>query len=204
MSFLKSPPRSLRSRPPCQGAGFTLIELMSALLILALLALMSFRGLGAVLDARDHVRQETEKWKSVAAFFSRFQHDVQLSAPRAVRAASGLAPAWRGAAGSGTEFSRFAQAEGLDAARRVGYRLNESNEIEISLWPGLDVAPNAQPARYVVLSAVTQFELQYLAPELAWVDAWPRAEQGSPLPQAVRLRLVLASGEELVRVFSLK
>ena len=212
MSFLKATPRSLRSRPPCQGAGFTpphecgftLIELMSALLILALLALMSFRGLGAVLDARDHVRQETEKWKSVAAFFSRFQHDVQLSAPRAVRAASGIAPAWRGDAGSGAEFSRFAQAEGLDAARRIGYRLNETSEIEISLWPGLDVAPNTQPARYVVLSAVTLFELQYLAPELAWVDAWPRPDRGSPLPQAVRLRIVLASGEELVRVFSLK
>ncbi|MGP1676058.1 MAG: prepilin-type N-terminal cleavage/methylation domain-containing protein, partial [Burkholderiales bacterium] len=30
--------------------GFTLIELMSALLVLSLLALMSYRGLGAVLD----------------------------------------------------------------------------------------------------------------------------------------------------------
>ena len=67
--------------------GFTLIELMSALLILSLLAMMSFRGLGAVLDARDQVRRETEKWKGVAAFFSRFQRDIQLSAPRPVLAA---------------------------------------------------------------------------------------------------------------------
>jgi general secretion pathway protein J len=185
--------------------GFTLIELMSALLILSLLAVMSFRGLGAVLDARDQVRQETGKWKSVAAFFSRFQRDVQLSAPRPVRAASGAAPAWRGQAGAGVEFSRFASAEGLDAARRVAYRLNENQEIEIWLWPGLDVAPNAQPARYAVLSEVAQFELQYLDAQLAWVDAWPRSERGDPpLPQAVRLRIVLASGEELVRVFALK
>lgn len=173
--------------------GFTLIELMSALLILSLLAVMSFRGLGAVLDARDHVRQQTEKWKSVAAFFSRFQRDVQLSAPRPVRATSGR-----------LEFSRFATAEGIDTPRRVAYRLNENHEIEISLWPGLDVAPNAQPARYAVLSAVAQFELQYLEPGLAWVDAWPRSERDPPLPQAVRLRIVLASGEELVRVFALK
>lgn len=173
--------------------GFTLIELMSALLILSLLALMSFRGLGAVLDARDQLRQQTEKWKSVAAFFSRFQRDVQLSAPRPVRATSGR-----------LEFSRFATAEGIDTPRRVAYRLNENHEIEISLWPGLDVAPNAQPARYAVLSAVAQFELQYLEPGLAWVDAWPRSERDPPLPQAVRLRIVLASGEELVRVFALK
>ena len=173
--------------------GFTLIELLSALLILSLLALMSFRGLGAVLDARDRVRQESEKWKSVAAFFSRFQRDVQLSAPRPVRAASDR-----------LEFSRFAAAEGIDMPRRIAYRLNENHEVEISLWPGLDVAPNAQPARYAVLSAVAQFELQYLDSERTWVDVWPRTERDPPLPQAVRLRIVLASGEELVRVFALK
>jgi general secretion pathway protein J len=121
-----------------------------------------------------------------------------------VRAASGAAPAWRGQAGAGAEFSRFASAEGLDAARRVAYRLNENQEIEILLWPGLDVAPNAQPARYAVLSEVATFELQYLEPGLTWVDAWPRSERDPPLPQAVRLRIELASGEELVRVFALK
>jgi general secretion pathway protein J len=173
--------------------GFTLIELMSALLILALLAVMSFRGLGAVLDARDQVRQETEKWKRVAALFSRLQHDVQLSAPRPVRTAAGR-----------LEFSRFATAEGVDAPRRVAYQLNENREIELWLWPGLDVAPNAQPARYTVLSAVAQFELQYLDAGLVWVDAWPRSERDPPLPQAVRVRIVLDSGEDLVRVFALQ
>ena len=184
--------------------GFTLIELLSALLILSLLALMSFRGLGAVLDARDRVRQETEKWNSVAAFLSRFKRDVRLSAPRPVRSASGAAPAWRGQAGSGLEFSRFASAEGLDVARRIAYRLNENREIELLLWPGLDVAANAQPSRYAVLPAVAQFELQYLDAGLAWVDTWPRSERDAPLPLAVRLRVVLDSGEELVRVFALR
>jgi general secretion pathway protein J len=173
--------------------GFTLIELMSALLILALLALMSFRGLGAVLDARDHVRQETEKWRAVAAFFSRFQRDVQLSAPRPVLAAAGR-----------LEFSRFAAEEGIDAPRRVGYRLNDRREIELALWPAFDPAPGTQPVLYPLLPAVAQFQLQYLGRELTWVDAWPRTERDPPLPLAVRLRIVLDSGEELVRVFSLK
>jgi general secretion pathway protein J len=51
---------------------------------------------------------------------------------------------------------------------------------------------------------VATFELQYLEPGLTWVDAWPRSERDPPLPQAVRLRIELASGEELVRVFALK
>jgi len=194
---------------PLRGAGgFTLIELLTALLILSLLALMSYRGLGAVLDAHEHVSQETDKWRRVASFFARFERDVQLAAPRPVRAASGTEPAWRGRADATSEprleFSRFASAEGVDTARRLAYRLNEQQEIELWLWPGLDVAPNTVPVRYPVLTGVTTFELQYLNADLAWVNAWPIAVQGPPIPQGVQLRIVLASGEEIVRVFSLR
>ena len=175
-----------------KSRGFTLIELMCALLILSLLALMSFRGLSAVLDSRDQVKRETEKWRSVAAFFSRFQRDVQLSSPRPMRAVAGR-----------LEFSRFAAAEGSDLPRRVAYELNQNQEIEISLWPGIEVAPAGPPARLAVLSGVARFELHYLDNTLAWADTWPRSDRDPPLPRAVRLHVVLASGEDLVRVFAL-
>ena len=168
--------------------GYTLIELMCALVVLSLLALMSYRGLGAVLDAREQVGLETAKWKAVSAFFSRFQYDVQLSAPRPVRAEAGR-----------FEFSRLPAPEGAAAPRRVAYLLNHNREVELWLWPALDAAP----VRHVVLTAVAQFELRYLDRALAWVEAWPPSER-EPLPRALRLRIVLASGEELVRVFSMR
>jgi general secretion pathway protein J len=197
--------------------GFTLIEVLSALLVLSLLALMSYRGLGAVLDAREHTRQETDKWRRVAAFFARFERDVQLAAPRPVRSSgatttettSGTSPAWRGDFVTTTdqarlEFSRFAATEGVDTARRIAYRLNEKNEVELWLWPGLDIAPNTLPERYPVLAQVKTFELQYLNRALVWVNVWPAAPTDPPIPQAVRLRIVLASSEEIVRVFALQ
>ena len=194
-------------KTPAATRGFTLIELLTALLILALLALMSYRGLGAVLDARAHVGQETEKWRRMAAFCARFEQDVQLAAPRPLRAASGSVPAWLGRSdttpGLRLEFSRFASAEGLDAPRRVGYGLTERQEIELWLWPGLDMAPNALPARYAVLNGVTKFEFHYLNADLAWVSAWPTSPRDTSIPRAVRLRLALVSGEEIVRVFAL-
>ena len=187
--------------------GFTLIELLTALLILSLLALMSYRGLGAVLDAREHVGQESDKWRRVAAFFARFEQDVQLAAPRPVRTAAGTEPAWRGRADATTlpllEFSRFASAEGVDIARRLAYRLNDQQEIELWLWPGLDVAPSLAPMRYPVLAGVTKFELRYLNAGLAWVAAWPTAALDQPIPRAVQVLIVLASGEQIVRVFAL-
>lgn len=188
--------------------GFTLIEVMTALLVLSLLALMSYRGLGAVLDAREHVKHETDKWRSVAAFFARFERDVELAAPRTVRTADGEAPAWLGVpaatAPARLEFSRFASTEGIDTARRIGYGLNEKNEIELWLWPGLDVAPGTLPARYPVLGDVKTFELQYLDLALVWVNAWPSSPADQPIPRAVRLRIVLASDEEIVRIFVLR
>ncbi len=188
--------------------GFTLIEILTALLVLSLLALMSYRGLGAVLDAREHVKQETEKWRRVAAFFGRFERDIQLVSPRPVRTSTGLAPAWLGEApgspAAHLEFSRFASTDGVDTARRIGYYLNDKQEIELWLWPGLDVAPDTRPQRYAVLAGVTAFELQYLGPDLVWANAWPNTPTAQPLPLAVRVRLVLASKDEIVRVYALQ
>ncbi|MBI4293781.1 MAG: type II secretion system protein GspJ [Betaproteobacteria bacterium] len=187
--------------------GFTLIELLTALLILSLLALMSYRGLGAVLDGRAHAQQETEKWRRVESFFARFERDVLLSSPRPVRVASGTSPAWRAQVAAPLEprleFSRFASVDGVDTARRLAYRLNEKQEIELWLWPGLDLAPTAEPARYSLLSGVAGFELQYLNGDLLWLDAWPPATGNLIIPRAVRVRVVLASGEEFVRLIAL-
>lgn len=188
--------------------GFTLIELMTALLILSLLALMSFRGLGAVLDAREHVRLESDKWRRASAFFARFERDARLAAPRSMRTAAGVIPAWRGQNSlerePRLEFSRFAADDGADTPRRLAYRLNGEQEIELLLWPGLDVASDVPPERYPVLTGVSRFDLQYLNADLAWVSTWPASPRDSAIPGAVKLSVVLVSGEEIVRVFALR
>jgi general secretion pathway protein J len=197
--------------PQTRSKGFTLIELLVALLILSSLALMSYRGLGAVLDARAHVSAETVKWRRLAAFMARFERDILLAVPRPARAGSGMKPVWRGLRDPMPglmpapllEFSRAASAEGMDRPRRTGYGLNDRQEIELWLWPGLDLVADTQPARHTVLEHVTAFELKYLNSELAWVDAWPGPEREPAFPRAVRLRIVLASGEEIMRVFAL-
>jgi general secretion pathway protein J len=187
--------------------GFTLIELLTALLILSVLGLMSYRGLSAVIDAREHVAQETAKWRAVAAFFTRLERDLKLAAPRPVRGGSKSEPAFRGrrdgANAALIELTRFGSADDAEPPRRVGYAINARDEIELWLWPALDTARELEPERHRVLSGVRQVDVQYLAADLAWIDAWSGTRSERPLPLAVRIRLVLASGEEIVRVFSL-
>lgn len=187
--------------------GFTLIELLAALLILSLLALMAYRGLAAVMQAREQVRVESEKWRRTSAFFLRFERDIGMAAPRDVGTSTDHAAAWLGrvepAGQPLLEFSRFGSAGGVDSARRLGYRLNGRSEIELWSWTTLDAAANAEPTRYPVLTDVEAFELQYLDSHLAWSQAWPLTAGDPLLPRAVRVRIVLVSGEELVRVFAL-
>lgn len=195
-------------RVPARAGGFTLIELLSALVVLSLLGLMSYRGLGAVLQAREHVSAEAEKWRRAEAFLARFGRDVRLAAPRPVRTGASTSAAWLGRAGPSPgpllEFSRFGSPAGTDGARRLGYRLNDAHEVELWVWPALDIAPGAVPDRYAVLRGVREFELEYLGSGRAWASAWPTSPADGPLPLAVRLRIVLASGEEVVRVFAIR
>ena len=81
---------------PSAGRGFTLIELLTALLMLSLLAVMSYRGLAAVLDARAQVSQETANWRRLEAFCTRFEQDVLLASPRPLRGTPASTPPWLG------------------------------------------------------------------------------------------------------------
>jgi general secretion pathway protein J len=101
------------------------------------------------------------------------------------------------------EFSRFASTDNMDVARRLAYHLNGQGEVELWIWPALDVAPESAPGRYAVLSNVTRFEVHYLGAALNWEDQWPVAGIAAEIPKAVRLRLVLASGEEIIRIYAL-
>ena len=183
--------------------GFTLIELLTALVILSIVGLMSYRGLNAVVETRERVAAETQKWRGLATFFERFEHDLALAAPRAVRRASTVKPAFIGYADGRIEFSRFPPAEG-DAPRRVGYGSTAAGEVELVLWPGLDAKDEVKPARFTALPGVRAFEVQYLGAAGAWQPVWPASAADPALPRAVRVRVVLVSGEDIVRVFAVQ
>ena len=184
--------------------GFTLIELLTALVILSIVGLMSYRGLSAVVDTRERLAAETARWRELALFFERLEHDLARAAPRKVRTGSTDRPAFVGYAGARLDFSRLAGAGASDLPTRVGYALNAANEVELAIWPRLDGPANAEPARYAALQGVRSFEIRYLGRDGAWLDVWPAARDDPPLPRAIRVTVVLTSGEDVVRVFAVQ
>jgi prepilin-type N-terminal cleavage/methylation domain-containing protein len=115
--------------------GFTLIEILVALLVFALLAGFGYRGLGAVLDAGERVTTETSKWRDLALAFEHMRLAFAQAAERPIRDRNdATAPAFQGVAATrnSTEalvaFTRMGYAGHEGAAadqQRVGYRLRE-------------------------------------------------------------------------------
>ncbi len=57
-------------------AGFTLVEVMVALLIMAILSAMAFRGIGAVARAKDAALSATDRTLKLNTGMSQFEYDV--------------------------------------------------------------------------------------------------------------------------------
>ena len=136
--------------------GFTLIEMLVAVAILAVLSTATYRGLTAVLESRAAIERESERWRAVGMLLTRLEQDLAAVAPRAVRDPAGrtlaalagnAAPAQ--ADGAALAFTRFGAADApgeFVAPLRVGYRLREGT-VELLTWDALDTVGALAPAR---------------------------------------------------------
>jgi len=195
--------------PDAKRSGFTLLEILIAIAIVALLALMGYRALSALSESESRLSAEATKWRTLDLFFARLEADLREAVPRPARSGAASEPAWLAAvdaAGNGAlAFSRAGPDFAIDpgsVGQRLGYRLRNGS-IEVLYWPGYDRPRDGEPAAYALLSDVTQFRLSYLTATGIWVDNWPIGGDAD-LPRATRVIVTLASGEETERWLALR
>ena len=202
------PPSRGRPRRAGRGAGFTLIELLVALAIFALLSAFAYRGVGAMLDSREALQQETRKWRDVSLFVSRLERDLAAVLDRPATGASGTPLAAVSSAletpvvREGLALTRSGsplQDNALAAPQRIAYRLRE-DRVERLAWASTDAAPRDEPVAVPVLSGVAGLGFRFLE-RGEWLAQWglPGNAAQRP-PAAIEVTLRLASGERIVRV----
>lgn len=198
--------------------AFTLIEVLAAMVIFAIMAVMSYRALAGVLDSRERLEAEATKWRNLAIFFARMEQDFGATLNRPVRSiddifqpALAVNPDTGADAALALTRSGYVGAEGMLAApQRIAYRLKD-NKLELMVWPHLDMPPRGAATAYAALEGVTAFSVRALDSAGNWQPRWPApgtAAQGGAtagaLPNGVEVTVTLESGEMFARIFALR
>lgn len=192
-----------------RNPGFTLVEVLIALAILASMAVLGYRALASLTQSEARLTEEGERWRSLDSFFARVEADVRAAVPREARLGNASEAAWLGTAdrdgNAELRFSRAASEFGYDAGgagQRIGYRLRE-HRVEVLYWPTFDRRADIAPTAYVVVEGVARFGIDYLDARGNWTDRWPALGE-SPLPRALRVQLALDDGALVERALVLR
>jgi general secretion pathway protein J len=84
----------MRRRIRTRRAGFTLVEVLVALAILAVIGVLAWRAMAALADGESRLAAETARWTALDAVFARIEADLRAALPRAVRRGDAREPAF--------------------------------------------------------------------------------------------------------------
>ncbi|MBE9516038.1 MAG: type II secretion system minor pseudopilin GspJ [Proteobacteria bacterium] len=198
-------------------SGFTLLELLAAMAIFAIMATMAFGGLSYVLDASEHLDTERKKHQAISLALLRIEDDLSQCRNRPIRledgsdspAFVGREPDARALAEPTIECTRGGQAiVGRQPASdlvRLGYRLNDEQKLVRVLWPVLDRAPQTVPRSQQILSNVESFNVRYYYNK-KWHRTWPLPTQSGtkitvpPMPEGIEVTIKQVDQPEIQRL----
>lgn len=190
--------------------GFTLLEVLVAMAIFAIVAYMAYGGFGAVLKQQQIVDASSARLRAVQFAVRQMSSDFAQLQPRPIR--EELGEGWRGALVAGglelqaAELTRAGWANPLARARptlqRVAYRVEDGTLIR-SYWPVLDRVLEEEPVETELVDGVTELRLRFLDADGEWVDQWPAADASTDprlIPRGVEITLELDDWGEIFRI----
>ncbi|CAG0987077.1 Type II secretion system protein J [Burkholderiales bacterium] len=189
-------------------AGFTLVEVLVALAVLAVFATFAWRATASLVDGEARLASESRRWQELDAMFARIEADVRAAVPRAVRVAERRERAWVGTVGTdGQSAFAFTRAGGTppDAGTegvRLAYRMR-GDSVEILYWPALDRAAGVEPAAWALAGGIARLDVRYADDDGGWTDRWP-PDRRDALPRALVVGVTLADGARLERFIVLR
>ena len=181
--------------------GFTLVEMLVALSLFAMIAAMGVGLLRSSVDTQDVVQDRLKAMGGVNRLRALMANDLAQALPRATRGPSGEGvPAFIGSE------SGFALVHGGTGALEIGARPDVERvayalvggEWRRAVQPMLDGTPLGDGDR--LIGEVTGVALRYRDDQGQWGGSWT-SEPGDRLPRAVEVRLTRRGREALVMLF---
>lgn len=195
-----------------RAGGFTLIEILVAMVIVAVIGVLAYGGLHGLIREREQTAASMDRLRLVQQAFAIMTRDFSQLEPRPVRDPLGGTPL---AAFISTPqnqpplvFTRGGWGNPLADVRsteeRVAYQLDNDQLLRLS-WPELDVPAQTQPVKQVLLANVTQFDLRFMDSTGEWQTQWPPLNANSAaylaqLPRAVEIDVTLKDLGRITRI----
>ncbi len=159
--------------------GFTLLELMIASIIFAIMAVMAYGGLSNVIDNSQSSERALQRLQQIQQSVSVLNRDFRQMVPRSIRDEFGnRQPALL--AGNHidnlVEFTRGGRVNpgGLrrSSLLRVAYQFEDESLIRLQ-WPHLDRTQGQEPRKTVLIDNLEQVTIQFLDGNGEWQEQWP-------------------------------
>ncbi len=200
------------TRLPRQS-GFTLLELLVAMGIFAIIGVMAMGGLNAVLGQESQARIQGERLASLQRALRLIANDLSSADPRYVRDILGqdkeLPFISNGTGGYLVRLTRGgwpnpAQLPHRGTLQRVQYRLDDGKLLR-EYWPVVDVGALGQdPRSEVLLTGVKDAKLLFYDSVQGpgeWLPQWPPLRTvAPPRPKAIQVTLDLEDWGEIERI----
>ncbi len=179
-------------------SGFTLLELLIAIALFALLGLATYRMLESVLRSDEVVRAQEIQLRQLSRAVWRLEQDLIQAVPRPVRDGYGdeqnafIGQLAGAAGGASLELTRsgWRNPTGMRRAnlQRVRWQL-AGDTLERLYWVVLDRDLDSEPRVQKVLDDVSALRIRYLDANGNWQEEWPPFEfgRGDPEEQARRM-----------------
>jgi general secretion pathway protein J len=204
--------------------GFTIIEVMIAIFISAIMFAIGYGAINQALRDRDHLNASQDRVSEIQRSMRVVAQDFAQLAARAARDTQGsgeLQPAVSSSNRDNTviTFSRtgWSNPAGIQrpAEQRVRYRFIDGSLVR-EHWLSVDPALNAEARQRVLLTRVKSVEVRFLDPvSRSWRTDWPAAVATGPVspvnvdqmlltrPLAIELTLVLDDWGRVQRLFEI-
>ena len=193
--------------------GFTLLELLVAVAIFAVLSAMAYGGLSSVIDNSQQTETSMQRLQQVQLAMLKISRDFTQLAQRNIRDEYGNSKDYVLTGEGGDIFIEFTRGGRRNPAelqrshlQRVAYKL-EDNQLSRLDWPHLDRTREMQPYESVLLDQVENAGVRFLDKNNEWHDEWPPlnavSQEGddSETLSAIEFTLELQDWGELVRLF---
>lgn len=186
--------------------GFTLLEVLVAIGIFSVVAIISYTTLDTYIEQRERLTSHYARLERLQRLFILLERDIQFSVGRKVRVGDEFQSAMVSKQDDIFIAMTVAQADLQNASgislKRVEWEL-DGNELIRAQWDVLDHAGNLKPARLLVSDEVADIELSYfIYTSNRGLETSDSLDSGQ-MPAGIELNVTLNSGGLYRRVFAL-